>query len=291
MGNFDGMHLGHTALIRMAVSGAKRSGLRSAVFTFSSHPKNSLAGGRIIRNIQYLEEKAAMIESLGVDYLFSLPFTEAIHHMSPDGFIRELLTERFNMAEACCGFNFRFGYKAEGSARTLMEAGGRQGFPVHVLEALKVGGEVVSSSIIRARIAEGRMEEAAAFLGRGYRVGGEVVEGNRIGRTIGFPTLNILMDESMVVPAHGVYVTSCLFDGKAFAGVSNVGVRPTIGDEKKSIETHLFDFDQDIYGRMIRVEFIKKIRDERRFKSVNQLAEQIAADSRIARAHHGLEAT
>jgi riboflavin kinase/FMN adenylyltransferase len=286
MGNFDGLHLGHVELIRRTVAGARNAGVKSAVFTFSEHPKNSLAGGRIIRNIQYPEEKAGEIADLGVDYLFSIPFSEEMHHMPPKNFIEDLLLDCFNMAEAHCGFNFRFGYRAAGDAEILREAGAEHGFPVHVLDALQINGVVVSSSLIREMISEGRMEECAAFLGRNYCAGGEVTEGNRIGRTLGFPTLNILMDESMAVPAYGVYVTDCHVDGRVYPGVTNVGVRPTVGDGKKSIETHLLDFEGDLYGKTIRVEFIKKLRDEMRFAGVEQLALQITKDTADAKTYH-----
>ncbi|MDR1572326.1 MAG: bifunctional riboflavin kinase/FAD synthetase [Clostridiales Family XIII bacterium] len=287
MGNFDGMHVGHVRLIGMAVDGARRRGLRSAVFTFSGHPRNMLAGGGVaVKNIQYPQEKAEMIRSLGVDYLFSIPFTQEIRRMPPDAYIDGLLLKSFGMAAAYCGFNYRFGYLAAGDADALRAAGRARGFEVFVLGPQKVGGALASSSLIRAMIAEGRMEECAALLGREYSVRGVVAMGNRIGRTIGFPTLNIHVDSDMVTPSHGVYITNCYFDGMKWPGVTNVGVRPTIGDEKKSIETHLLDFDGDLYGKPVRVEFASMLREERRFAGVEQLAEQIGRDSMAAREYH-----
>jgi riboflavin kinase/FMN adenylyltransferase len=287
MGNFDGMHRGHVELIRRTVAGAARSGVRSAVFTFANHPKNALMGGDAVRNIQYPDDKAAMIEALGVDYLFSVPFTERIHRMSREGFVDELLLGTFNMAEAFCGFNFHYGYKAGGDADSLRASGARLGFPVHVMGAVRVSGETVSSSLIRELIAEGRMEECAGFLGRNYSVKGLVSEGKRIGRTFGFPTLNIGMDAGMVIPAHGVYVTECAVNGGIYAGVTNVGVRPTVeGHGIRLVETHLLDFSGDLYGRPVRVAFLKKLRDERRFEDVEHLALQIKADCQSARDYH-----
>ncbi|MDR2133028.1 MAG: bifunctional riboflavin kinase/FAD synthetase [Clostridiales Family XIII bacterium] len=290
MGSFDGMHRGHVELIGRAVAGAAQNGLKSAVFTFSNHPKNALAGGIAVQNIQYPEDKAAIIEALGVDYLFSLPFTDQIRGMRRDAFVEELLRGAFNMAEAFCGFNFHYGHRAEGDAESLRAAGALLGFPVRVMEAVRVDGEVVSSSLIRSLIAEGRMEECARFLGRNYFVKGEVIEGRRLGRTLGFPTLNVGMDAGMAVPAHGVYVTECVAEGERFAGVTNVGVRPTVeGEGRRLVETHLFGFEGDLYGRVVRVAFLKKLRDERRFESVESLARQIERDCREARAFHKLK--
>jgi riboflavin kinase/FMN adenylyltransferase len=288
MGNFDGMHIGHVELVRKTVAIASRNGHKSAVFTFSNHPKNAMGGETVVRNIQYPDDKAETIEALGVDYLFSVTFSEDIHRMDKDAFVKDLLIGTFNMAEACCGFNFRYGYKAEGDADSLREAGALLGFAVHVMEAVRVDGETVSSSLIRALIAEGRMEECARYLGRGYFVKGVVGEGNRIGRTFGFPTLNIEMDDSMVIPAYGVYVTECAVDGATHASVTNVGLRPTVNGDAGTarVETHLLDFDGDLYGKAARVVFLKKLRDERRFENVGQLALHIEKDCDDAREYH-----
>jgi riboflavin kinase/FMN adenylyltransferase len=287
MGNFDGLHRGHVELIKRTVAGAARSGLKSAVFTFANHPKNVLAGEFVVLNIQYHDDKAAMIEALGVDYLFSLPFTEDMHLMSVDAFVGDLLLGTFNMAEAFCGFNFHYGYKAEGDAGVLRAAGERLSFPVHVMEDVRVDDRTVSSSLIRALIAEGRMEECARFLGRRYFVKGTVSEGKRIGRTFGFPTLNITTDAGMVIPAHGVYVTECEVANETRAGVTNVGVRPTLeGNGVRLVETHLLDYSGDLYGLPARVVFLKKLRDEKRFANPELLALQIKEDCQSARRYH-----
>ncbi|HWQ78482.1 MAG TPA: bifunctional riboflavin kinase/FMN adenylyltransferase, partial [Anaerovoracaceae bacterium] len=234
LGNFDGVHKGHQELIRRTVKSAKMAGLKSAVFTFANHPKNVLAGRPVIKNILYPEDKAEIIRCLGVDYLFSLEFNESIQHLSAEDFIQKLLVGAFKMREAYCGFNYHFGYKAEGTPETLIKAGLRDGFGIHVLEPYKIDGNLVSSSFIRKLIAAGRVGECKKYMGRNYSVGGEVVVGNKIGRTIGFPTSNILIDEAMVTPAHGVYVTYCNYNGACYQGVTNVGIKPTIGDNKKN---------------------------------------------------------
>lgn len=286
LGNFDGVHKGHQELIRRTVKSAKMAGLKSAVFTFTNHPKNVLAGKPVIKNILYLEDKMKIIKSLGVDYLFSLEFDEKIQHLSAEEFIQNILIQGFKMREAYCGFNYNFGYMAEGSPEILMKAGIKNGFGIHVLEPFTIDGNLVSSSFIRNLIAEGRVDECIKYMGRNYSVGGEVVVGNKIGRTIGFPTSNILIDNAMVTPDHGVYVTYCNYNGIKFQSVTNVGVKPTIGDNKKNIETHIFHFSKDLYGKEIRVEFLKKLRPERKFNNVDELAQQIKKDCISAKNYH-----
>ena len=170
-----------------------------------------------------------------------------------------------------------------------MKTGIRDGFGIHVLEPFKIDGNLVSSSFIRNLIAEGKVDECMKYMGRHYTIAGEVVVGNRIGRTIGFPTSNILIDNAMVTPAHGVYVTYCNYNGTRFKGVTNVGIKPTIGDNKKNIETHIFNFSKDLYGKEIRVEFLNKIRPEMKFENVNELALQIKNDCFIAKQYHEKE--
>ena len=286
LGNFDGVHKGHQKLIAQAVQYAKGRGLKSAVFTFSNQPKNVIAGSDTVKGILYPDEKAQIIESLDVDYLFNMPFDETIMHMAAKDFIDELLRGKMKMRAAYCGFNYRFGHKAEGRAETLMAESLRSGFGLNVLPPYKVAGQIVSSSLIRANIESGDMELCATLMGRPYAVGGEVVVGNRIGKSIGFPTSNLLVDESMVSPAHGVYITSCVYQGTHYPSITNVGVKPTVGAANKNMETHIFNFDKELYGKTIRVEFLKKMRDEQKFRSVRALTKQIKKDCLTAKAFH-----
>ncbi|MGI6748715.1 MAG: bifunctional riboflavin kinase/FAD synthetase [Anaerovoracaceae bacterium] len=286
LGNFDGVHKGHQELIRRTVKSARMAGLKSAVFTFTNHPKNVLAGKLVIKNIMYPEDKAEIIKSLGVDYLFSLKFNKFIQHLSAEEFVQKLLVDTFKMREAYCGFNYHYGYKAEGSPETLTRAGMKAGFGIHVLEPYKIDGNLVSSTLIRKLIREGKVGECKKYMGRNYMVRGEVVVGNKIGRTIGFPTSNLLIDETMVTPAHGVYVTYCKYNGVDYQGVTNVGIKPTIGDNKKNIETHIFNFSTELYGKQIRVEFLERLRPEIKFNSVQELSEQIARDCIEAKRYH-----
>ncbi|MBQ9931214.1 MAG: bifunctional riboflavin kinase/FAD synthetase [Firmicutes bacterium] len=286
LGNFDGVHLGHQALIREAVAYASAHGLKSAVFTFENHPRNVLAGHPVIQNILYPADKEKILEEMGVDYLFSIPFDPEIGKMHPETFIEDILWETFLVKVAFCGFNYCFGAKGAGTAELLSSAGEALGFEVRVLPPYKVEGEVVSSTLIRSLIDEGRMEECSKFLGRSYGIAGEVVTGQQLGRTIGFPTVNLNLDEDMVSPPNGVYVTCCEFDGISYPSITNVGRKPTVGEFARNAETHLLDFSGDLYGKEIRVSFLEKIRDEKKFDGLEALQEQIHIDCEYAKAWH-----
>ena len=296
LGNFDGIHKGHQEIIGRSVKEAEAAGLKSAVFTFSNHTSSILKNVPQVKNILYPEEKMEILESMGVDYVFNIPFTEEILRMSPEEFIEEILVKRFNIREAYCGFNYSFGYKASGTPEILMHEGLRHGFGIHVQEPYVIDGIVVSSTYIRQLIEEGRMEECTKFMGRMYAISGEIVMGNKLGRTIGFPTCNLLVDETMVTPPNGVYVTNCIIrreqDGRVkeekHPAVTNIGVKPTIGTFAKNVETHIFDFEEDLYGKDIRVEFLKMTRPEVRFDGLEALKEQITRDCAQARAYHGI---
>ncbi|MBP3384619.1 MAG: bifunctional riboflavin kinase/FAD synthetase [Firmicutes bacterium] len=286
LGNFDGVHKGHQTIISRMVKSAEAGGFKSAVFTFANHPKNVLAGETVVKNILYPEEKAKIIESLGVDYLFNIPYTDEIRTMSPEDFIDKLLIEKFRMREAYCGFNYHFGFKAQGDPEMLMREGLKKGFGIHIQEPITIDGNVVSSTFIRGLIEEGKMNDIRKYMGRPYSIGGEVVVGNKLGRTIGFPTSNIMIDEDMVTPPNGVYTTFCTYNGVRYPSITNVGVKPTIGEYTKNVETHIFDFNKELYGKEIRVEFIEKTRDERKFDSVEALSKQITDDCIKAKAYH-----
>ena len=286
LGNFDGVHRGHQEIIKRTVKSAEAAGLKSAVFTFSNHTRTLLKNMPPVKNILYAEEKARIIEAMGVDYMFNIPFTEEILSMSPESVVEDILVEKFRIKEAYCGFNYTFGYKAAGNPEMLMKEGMKHDFGIHVQEPYKIDGIVVSSTYIRKLIQEGRMEECARFMGRMYSIGGEVVVGNKLGRTIGFPTSNIMIDEDMATPPNGVYITYCTYNGVKYPSVTNVGVKPTIGDYKKNVETHIFNFDSELYGKQIKVEFIKQTREERKFDSVEELSRQIENDCIMAKAYH-----
>ena len=290
LGNFDGVHKGHQELIRRALNTAKSAGLKSAVFTFATHPRNVI-GKDPVKNTIYADEKAAIIESLGIDYLFNIPFTEEVMTLSPEDFINKLLVEKFKMKEGYCGFNYRFGYKAAGTPETMMKVGLEKGFGLHVLKPFKINDNVVSSTFIRNLIENGEVEKCLTYMGRHYSIGGEVVVGNRLGKTIGFPTSNLNIDEGMVSPPNGVYITNCIYNGVTYPSITNVGHKPTIGVYNKNVETHIFNFDKELYGKNIRVEFLEKLRDEKKFDSVEALSKEITANCITAKAYHRAQGT
>ena len=281
LGNFDGVHLGHQELIGRGVKAARESGLKSAIFAFSNHPKDIVTGEKV-RNILYQDEKISVIKDKGIDYMFNIPFDEDIQEMGAVEFIDKLLLAKLRMKTACCGFNYRFGRGASGNAEVLKKEGEGKRFGVHVIEPVTVNGELVNSSRIRELIESGDVSGAAEFIGRHYAVNGNVIIGNKIGRTIGFPTSNLACDESMVSPASGVYITYCIYNGNKYPGVTNVGVKPTLGEFSKNMETHIFDFNKELYGKTIRVEFLKKIRNEKKFGSIDELTWQIKKDCDMA---------
>lgn len=285
LGNFDGVHMGHQELIRRCVEAAKTAGIKSAVFTFSNHPRNVM-GGNTVKNIIYPDVKEHIMESLGVDYVFDIPFTDEVRTMTPEDFVNKLLVSTFKMREAYCGFNYRFGFKGAGTPEILAHMGIEQGFGVHVLSPVTIDGNVVSSTLIRQLIEEGRMEECTKYMGRTYSVEGEVVVGNRLGKSIGFPTSNLNIDLSMVSPPNGVYITTCEYGGKTYGSITNVGNKPTIGEFVRNIETHIFNFDKELYGKNIRVNFIKRVRPEFKFDSIDALKKQITEDCIAAKAFH-----
>jgi riboflavin kinase/FMN adenylyltransferase len=339
LGNFDGVHLGHAELIRRMVAYARERGLAPAVFTFSNQPYNVIAGRTVIRGLATEEDKERMLGSLGVEYLFSFEFDEVFHSMEPAAFIDDLLLGAFGARAVFCGFNFRFGAKAAGNPGLLREAGAKKGFDLVVMEPYRLGDALVSSTAIRKFVAEGDMAAAAKFLGRPFTISGEIIRGNGVGRSLGFPTANIALPEGFVVPPYGVYVTESELsagrvppdgsgcpdrgpeserradgsgcpdrgpeserraDGKEcpdsgpeserradFSGslrsITNVGVRPTIGDEKLLAETHIFGVrDSDLYGLRIRVGFLSMLRAERKFVNVEALRTQVEYDKRSA---------
>lgn len=286
LGTFDGVHLGHQKLIGAAVERAGELGIKAGVFTFSNHPRDLLPNAKPVKNILYSHEKEEILAGIGVDYLFDVPFTKEIMGMDPESYVSELLVGKCNAKVLACGTDHRFGYMAQGNPDLLRKLGEKLGFEALIIEKLEIEGNEVSSSLIRTLIASGRVDRCKTYMGRNYEIAGDVVVGNRLGRKLGFPTSNLLIDPEMVTPPNGVYATICNWNGKAYKSVTNVGVKPTVGDNVKNVETHIFDFDKELYGKRIVVEFLMKMRDEVKFDSVEELSEQIVRDCREARAFH-----
>lgn len=284
LGNFDGLHVGHMALIDKLIKESESNSLDSVVYTFSKHPENIIRKELFTPLITSTRKKVELLEKTRLDYLYFEKFDETFSRMRPEDFVKDILVERLNMKLAVAGFNYRFGYRGMGDTELLRKLGRKYGFRVIVIEPVMLGDEVVSSTKIRNYILEGDMERVFAFLGRHYSVAGKVEKGRRVGNTIGFPTANIYPEDYLVLPCHGVYITRTLVDGKMYHSITNVGNNPTFGGvDRISVETYIFDFEKDIYGKEIEVFFISKIREEMRFGSVEELIEQILKDIEIAK--------
>lgn len=282
LGNFDGLHLGHQELIRMVMKRARETGAVSMVVTFRPHPLKILAPEKCPPLISIYEEKIALFEKLGIDVLVKIPFTLDFAAMSPEDFTKKILCDLLGAKEIFVGYNYRFGKGRRGDVATLKRLGEKYGFVVREVEQIALDGEVISSTKIRKLLAEGSVEHAARLLGRTYAITGVVVKGDGRGKGLGFPTANIAPKHS-IIPANGVYAVRFFVREKFYDGIVNIGLRPTFDENRLTIEVHVLDFDEDIYGEEISLYFIGKIREERKFRSPEELVRQIVSDVRTAR--------
>lgn len=283
LGNFDGLHLGHRAIIERARATAVARGGRVVALTFHPHPLAVLAPERAKPMIQSLHDRLAGLRGLGVDVAVVQRFTRTFASLAPEEFVEGFLLRSLRLLHVVVGYNVTFGRGRAGTAATLATLGARLGFEVETVGPVTVDGVAVSSSAIRKAIAAGDVGRAAALLGRVHRLRGRVVAGERRGRTIGFPTANLHVPPRVLVPADGVYAVRARLDATAVPGVLNVGVRPTFGEARRTVETHLLDWDGDCYGRVVELELVARLRGERRFDGVDALRAAIAADVAQAR--------
>lgn len=284
LGNFDGLHVGHMALINTLISESALSCLDSLVYTFNKHPENIIRKKLITPLITTFEKKAQLLEQTRLDYLYFEEFDEMFSRMKPKTFVKDILVDKLNMRLAVAGFDYRFGYKGQGDTDLLAELGKELGFKVVIIKPIKCGSDIVSSTLIRKNISKGNMDKVFSLLGRHYSITGSVENGRRIGNTIGFPTANIHPEDYLVLPGDGVYISKTLVGEKMYPSVTNIGNNPTFeGLDKASAETHILDFNKDIYGKKIEVIFIKKIRSEKKFESAEELVVQIEKDVIVAR--------
>ena len=284
IGVFDGVHLGHKEIITRVIERAKRLKTKSVILTFDPHPLKVLRPNYKIPTLISLNHRIKLIEDLGVDFLVILKFTKSISMLSPENFVRSILISRIGVKEVYVSRPFYFGKGARGDIRQLRNLANHYGFKVNVLRPKVIGGHIVSSSLIRRLIAEGDIHKASKFLGRRVSVFGTVVRGTSLGREIGYPTANINPHHEAIPPA-GVYAVLVKHRGRTFKGVLNIGLRPTFyspRDKEPTIEVHIFGFDKDIYGKDLEVLFIKKLRDEVKFRNRKTLILQIRKDSKTA---------
>ncbi len=282
LGNFDGVHLGHrTVLARAAEEARKRDGLVVAA-TFWPHPRSVIGRGEPPRLLTTLDARREELLRSGADEVRVIPFDQALSKKSPQEFVEDVLIGDLMAASVVVGENFRFGYKASGDVGDLVRIMREHGGDARAVEVRGNGAEI-SSTRIRELLARGEVAEAAELLGRPYAVRGEVAVGDRRGRTIGFPTANVVPDPAVVVPERGVYACLVRVGDDVHAACTNVGVAPTFERGESKIEAHLLDFEGDLYGRIVEVLFLHRIRGERKFSGVEELKEQIGRDVEEAR--------
>jgi len=282
VGNFDGLHLGHQKILRTVLSRARATGHTAAAVTFDPHPMKLLRPDNAPRMIETLSQRLAGLEQIGLDAVLVLRFDRALSLLSPEDFLQRILIERLHTSAILVGASFCFGHRGAGDVRLLTQFGIEHGFDVEIVSPVEVGGTVVSSTAIRNAIAEGRVDQAVPLLGHPFLLTGEIRAGAGRGRTILFPTLNMIAEQELL-PKLGVYATESLVGGKVFRSVTNVGTRPTFDGQGVTVESHLFGFDERISGGAMEVRFHTRLREERKFSGAEELREQIARDIVAAR--------
>ena len=285
VGTFDGVHLGHQDVLRRLADRATALGLRSVLVTFGGHPLDLLRPEAAPLQLTPGREKLEAIAGTGIDYVAVLPFTPALAALDADEFVDRVLLDRLRMRALFVGHDHGFGRNRSGDAATLRALGAERGFAVDVIAPVTVdGGATASSTAVRRAVLAGELDAAAAMLGRRYSAAGRVVHGEARGRLLGYPTLNVgLPDPRKLLPPAGVYAVRVQTPSGAFGGMLNLGGRPTFGDDRLSIEAHLFDAGGDWYGAAVRVDFVRRLREVRRFDSADALVAQLRDDETAAR--------
>ncbi len=283
LGNFDGVHRGHQALLAHAVEQAKALGVPMVALTFEPHPRRFFVPDTAPFRLTLPPAKVRLLEECGVQAVLAQRFDEAFAALSPDAFVDDVLLAGLGARHVVCGYDFTFGARRGGNVEKLRKRGRERGFAVTVLEPVMREGEIYSSTRIREALRAGWASEAAELLGRPWEIEGIVEHGDQRGRAIGFPTANVALGEHLR-PRFGVYAVRALVDGTWLNGVANLGKRPTIGKLQENFEVHLFDFSGDLYGKILRVALVEFVRPEMKFAGLDQLKAQIAADGEAARA-------
>ena len=281
IGVFDGVHRGHKAILASLREESRRTGLASAVVTFRPHPDEVIRGDRILYLCAW-EERCRLMMEEGVQWLETVHFSKRIAAMTAEEFFTQELSGRLSPVSLVVGHDFRMGKGRGGGHAELRRLGKRLGFRVSVIDPVTVRGEVVSSTTIRSALRSGDVERAAEFLGRNFLIEGEVVRGAGRGAKLTFPTANLAVEETALLPADGVYIVRCAVGEQMESGVANVGVKPTFGGGPRTVEVHILDFRRNIIGERVRVYFVRRLRAERSFSSVEALVAQMKEDIREA---------
>ncbi|MEM9101800.1 MAG: bifunctional riboflavin kinase/FAD synthetase [Pseudomonadota bacterium] len=282
IGNFDGVHFGHRAVISKIIEQAQKIGTQSTVVLFEPHPQEYFLKNQAPARLSLLRDKLEWLKQLGIQQVLCLKFNRELSNMTANNFIKHILVDGLAIQHLVIGDDFHFGKKRTGNFSTLLEAGQIYNFAVEALDSRELNGVRVSSTAIRKVLDEGNFQQARSWLGHAYCVTGRVFYGDARGRTIGFPTANIAL-RRQVSPLQGVFAVKTNYQGQNLLGVANIGIRPTVNGQHKQLEAHFFDFKGNLYGERLRVEIVEKIRDERKFENLETLVAQIKRDAVAAR--------
>ncbi len=283
IGTFDGVHIGHRKILERLINNAKVLELKSTVLTFFPHPRMVLQKDVAIKLLNTIDEKIRILEELGIDYLIIHPFTKEFSRLSATQFVRNILVNDLKTKKIIIGYDHRFGRNRNANINDLMAFGNALDFEVEEISAQEVDDVSVSSTKIRKALEEGDMKTANMYLGYNYMLTGSIVKGKGLGRKLNFPTANLSIQEDYkLIPKNGVYVVSSVLEGKRVFGMMNIGFNPTVEGKTKSIEINFFDFDRDLYGKKIQVDIIDRIRDEKKFNSLEGLQAQLKKDRKTS---------
>ena len=280
MGNFDGLHKGHMKLLSMMMDVSQDNGLHSVAYTFDKHPINVIKGENTLKLIADNEYKQELLASCHLDTLFFEKF-EDVKDLEPEDFVRDILVGKLNMKVCVVGLHNHYGKDSKGDVKLLRELGQKYGFLVLMIKPLYVDDSLCSSTEIRKLIDAGDVKKAAELLGRPFKIKKPVVQDKMLGRTLGYPTANMIPDAGQLVPGYGVYATTTYIDGVAYPSITNVGDNPTVGGEELRVETYIIGFDGDVYNATLTVDFLYKMRDQKTFANTDELKAQLAEDEKM----------
>lgn len=283
LGSFDGLHIGHQILLHQLKLLKHSTACYTMVYTFLDNPLRLLAPEKPQRKITTISEKTFKFNELEIDYLLLNQFDKELASMDPEDFIRDMLIKNYNVEYIVVGYDFSFGFQGRGDTNLLEEIGSRLGFKLIVVPPVSLGDNIISSSLIRQLIEDGNMEKVSMYLGCPYSISGQIIHGFARGKELGFPTANINFHKGKTIPKYGIYLTKVKKDGVYYWGLTNVGTNPTFNKKGLFVETHILDFNDDIYGSRLKIEFLKRIRSEKKFSSIEELKSQIAKDVQWAK--------
>ena len=279
IGTFDGVHLGHQSILKKVVEAKENNTYESSLLTFFPHPRMVLQQDTSIKLLNTIDEKAELLDKFGIDNLIIHPFDAAFSNLSAEEFVKEILIDQLNIHKIIIGHDHRFGKNRTADISDLILFGKKYGFEVEQINAHEIDEIAISSTKIRKALMEGNIKLANQFLGYSYFISGKVIEGKKIGRTLGFPTANIQINESYkLLPKNGVYIVSSEINDSLYFGMMNIGKNPTIGENDQSIEVHYFDMSENIYNKKLKISILEHIRDERKFNSLSDLQAQLEKD-------------